>query len=135
MHNLSFLVGLGAVVSCWTPLASAVVPTWFPVLAERAAGSLDNFIASERPRALEGVLENIGAGGSKVSGAGPGVVVASPSKEDPNCTSLNCSLSSPTTHCVSISLYTRKGIVHHTNFHNDISLVAHLVGFLLSEQE
>ncbi|KAL8627892.1 hypothetical protein Q9189_006421 [Teloschistes chrysophthalmus] len=84
MPGLSFLVGLSAVLSCWIPLASAVLPTWLPHVAERATGSLDTFIASERSRALQGVLDNIGAGGSKVPAAEPGLVVASPSKEDPN---------------------------------------------------
>lgn len=93
MVGLSFLVGLSAVCSCWIPLASSVVPPWLPLVAERATGSLDTFIASEHSRALQGVVDNIGAGGSKVPGAEPGLVVASPSKEDPNCRSLSgCTL-------------------------------------------
>jgi len=52
---------------------------------ERATGSLDDFIASEGPIALQGVLNNIGSSGSKVAGAAPGLVVASPSKSNPDC--------------------------------------------------
>lgn len=56
-----------------------------PQLGARA---LDPFVASERATALQGALNNIGPNGSKVPGAGPGFVVASPSKANPNCTYL-----------------------------------------------
>ena len=46
---------------------------------------LDSFIAAERVIALQGVLNNIGADGSKVQGASDGIIVASPSKSDPDC--------------------------------------------------
>ncbi|KAF2804608.1 extracellular glucoamylase protein [Mytilinidion resinicola] len=45
---------------------------------------VDSFIASESPIALAGVLANIGSSGSKASGAASGIVVASPSKSDPD---------------------------------------------------
>lgn len=48
--------------------------------------NLNSFISSERKTALQGVLNNIGPDGSKVSGAG-NYVVASPSKANPDCTS------------------------------------------------
>lgn len=51
----------------------------------RATGSLDSWLTSESPVAQEGVLNNIGAKGVKVPGASAGVVVASPSKVNPNC--------------------------------------------------
>lgn len=125
MPGLSFLVGLSAVLSCWIPLASAVLPTWLPHVAERATGSLDTFIASERSRALQGVLDNIGAGGSKVPAAEPGLVVASPSKEDPNCRSLfSCTL-----HILWRILCDRPAHA------NGGRLVAHLAGRLLSRKE
>lgn len=54
-------------------------------LEPRATGSLDSFIATESPIALQGVLNNIGADGADASGASAGVVVASPSKSDPDC--------------------------------------------------
>lgn len=52
---------------------------------ERATGSLASFIASEGPVALQGVLNNIGSGGSFAPGVEAGLVVASPSKANPDC--------------------------------------------------
>lgn len=52
---------------------------------ERATGSLDDFLASEGPIALQGVLNNIGSAGSKAAGAESGLVVASPSRSNPDC--------------------------------------------------
>lgn len=46
---------------------------------------LSSFIAKNRPVALQGILNNIGPDGAKVAGAGPGLVIASPSKADPDC--------------------------------------------------
>lgn len=51
----------------------------------QAGGSLDTWLAAESPIALQGVLNNIGAGGAKVTGARAGIVVASPSKNEPPC--------------------------------------------------
>ncbi|OBT61380.1 hypothetical protein VE03_09247 [Pseudogymnoascus sp. 23342-1-I1] len=45
---------------------------------------VDAFIATQGPIALQGVLNNIGSAGSGASGASAGIVVASPSKTDPN---------------------------------------------------
>jgi hypothetical protein len=52
----------------------------------RASGSLSSFVASESATAKQGVLNNIGPNGSKVSGAASGLVIASPSTSNPNCT-------------------------------------------------
>ncbi|KAL1969255.1 hypothetical protein VTN77DRAFT_9447 [Rasamsonia byssochlamydoides] len=65
-----------------TPAAFARVPP--ARVAARATGSLDSFLATETPIALQGVLNNIGANGADVAGASPGIVVASPSKSDPD---------------------------------------------------
>lgn len=46
---------------------------------------LDEFLNTQEPIAVQGVLANIGSSGSKVSGAADGIVVASPSKSDPDC--------------------------------------------------
>lgn len=51
---------------------------------------LDAFIAAERAIALQGVLDNIGPDGARVPGASAGYVVASPSKNNPNCDSAPC---------------------------------------------
>ncbi|KAL9600100.1 MAG: hypothetical protein Q9179_003331 [Wetmoreana sp. 5 TL-2023] len=70
-------------ISSWIQTSLAVPSIWLP-LSERATGSLDTFIASESPVALQGVLNNIGSTGAKAVGVDPGLVVASPSKTDPD---------------------------------------------------
>lgn len=47
-------------------------------------GDLASFITNERPVALQGILNNIGATGDLVQGADAGVVVASPSTDNPD---------------------------------------------------
>lgn len=47
--------------------------------------SLEAFVAAESPIALRKLLCNIGSTGCAVAGANPGIVVASPSKHDPDC--------------------------------------------------
>lgn len=46
---------------------------------------ISKFIVQNRPVALQGILDNIGPDGAKVAGAGTGLVIASPSKADPDC--------------------------------------------------
>jgi len=46
--------------------------------------TLDEYIATEAPIALDGILANIGPSGSKSLGAKAGVVLASPNKVDPD---------------------------------------------------
>ena len=48
------------------------------------AGDLSSFITNERSVALQGILDNVGAAGALVQGADAGVVVASPSTDNPN---------------------------------------------------
>ncbi|KAJ5939399.1 Glycoside hydrolase family 13 [Penicillium verhagenii] len=50
----------------------------------RRQSDLSSYIQSEGSIAQQGVLSNIGANGSKVAGASSGIVVASPSKVNPN---------------------------------------------------
>lgn len=52
---------------------------------QRVNSPISKFIVQNRPVALQGILDNIGPGGAKVAGAGPGLVIASPSKADPDC--------------------------------------------------
>ncbi|SMR53207.1 unnamed protein product [Zymoseptoria tritici ST99CH_1E4] len=54
------------------------------VLQPRATGSLSSWLSTQSSVARQGVLDNIGASGVKVEGASPGLVVASPSKSDPD---------------------------------------------------
>lgn len=46
---------------------------------------LDAWLERQVPIARQGVLNNIGPDGKKVEGAHAGIVVASPSKSDPDC--------------------------------------------------
>lgn len=55
------------------------------ILAPRATGSLDTWLASESAVARQGILDNIGSAGAYAANAKPGIVVASPSTSDPNC--------------------------------------------------
>jgi len=50
-----------------------------------AVNDLDAFIEKQRAISLQRVLDNIGPDGSRVEGAAAGVIVASPTKDDPNC--------------------------------------------------
>lgn len=47
--------------------------------------SVDDFINSEEPIALERLICNIGSNGCEATSADPGVVIASPSRNDPPC--------------------------------------------------
>lgn len=77
-YQLSALCALGSL-----SVAQAAVAR--NPLHVRASGSLDSFLATETPIALQGVLNNIGPSGQNAPGASAGIVVASPSQEDPNC--------------------------------------------------
>lgn len=48
------------------------------------ADDLDTFVEKQRAISVQGVLNNIGPDGSKASGAGAGVIIASPSTENPD---------------------------------------------------
>ena len=47
--------------------------------------SLDAFVKSQADTSIKGVLANIGSDGSKAQGVSAGIVVASPSKTNPDC--------------------------------------------------
>lgn len=53
--------------------------------AELLKRSVDSFIATESPIAMNDLLCNIGAAGTCAAGAHSGVVIASPDKVNPNC--------------------------------------------------
>ncbi len=46
---------------------------------------VDSFVTTEEPIALQKLLCNIGANGCAVAGASSGLVIASPSKSNPDC--------------------------------------------------
>ena len=53
-------------------------------LVERAP--IDDFINIQRQRSMTGVRDNLGPVGAKAPGAPGGILIASPSRNDPNCT-------------------------------------------------
>lgn len=55
-----------------------------PVQDKRQA-SLDSYIKSQADVSIKGVLANIGPDGSKAQGVSAGLVLASPSRSDPDC--------------------------------------------------
>ena len=65
-----------------------------PLLQQRETGSLDSFTATELPIALQGILNNIGPAGALVPGAAPGLVIASPTQNNPDCTYHHSTISS-----------------------------------------
>ncbi|KAL8804249.1 MAG: hypothetical protein Q9182_002703 [Xanthomendoza sp. 2 TL-2023] len=83
MLYFALFVGLGSIITYWTQISLAVGPTWHHS-AKGSSSDLDNFITSERPIALQRVLDNIGGIGAKAVGADPGIVIASPSKLNPD---------------------------------------------------
>lgn len=54
---------------------------------EKRQSSLEQFITRETDISIRGVLANIGPDGSKVPGVPAGIVIASPSRSDPDCES------------------------------------------------
>jgi glucoamylase len=56
-----------------------------PVNSQRRQTSVDGFVKSQADISIKGVLANIGTDGSKAQGASAGIVVASPSKSNPDC--------------------------------------------------
>ncbi|KAE8323689.1 Six-hairpin glycosidase-like protein [Aspergillus sergii] len=74
MRN-NFLFSLNAI-------AGAVAHPSFPV--HKRQSDVNAFIETQTPIAKQGVLNNIGADGKLVEGAAAGIVVASPSKSDPD---------------------------------------------------
>ncbi|KAL8693611.1 MAG: hypothetical protein Q9224_003722 [Gallowayella concinna] len=83
MLYIALFVGLISIITYWTEISLAVDPSCHPS-ANGSSSDLNNFIASERSIALQGVLDNIGGIGVKAVGADPGLVIASPSKLNPD---------------------------------------------------
>ncbi|KAJ5212773.1 uncharacterized protein N7498_004419 [Penicillium cinerascens] len=67
---------------CALTLGQAVLAA--PHLEARATGSLDTWLASETSVARQGILHNIGASGVYAASAKPGIVIASPSTDNPD---------------------------------------------------
>lgn len=69
-------------------LAFSSWATAAPQLNARATGSVDSWFASETTVALDGILANIGADGEFSKSAKSGIVIASPSTDNPDCEEL-----------------------------------------------
>lgn len=84
MHALSSLLLLGGYA------AQAVFGRPETARLQRKADVLkrdvDSFIATEEPIAYAQILCNVGPSGCHASGVGSGLVLASPSQSDPDCT-------------------------------------------------
>jgi glucoamylase len=66
-------------------LAACSIPSVFAD-PYRAPPNLAKQIEQENKVAFQGVLDNIGPHGRKAPGASAGVIIASPSTQDPDCT-------------------------------------------------
>ena len=87
--------------------AQPLLVDYFPFLDndERSHSSLENFIASESPVALRAILNNTGFRGAMTPGVEAGLVIASPSKANPDCQCLSLSYSNSYTIQLSHSLF------------------------------
>ena len=63
----------------------AATAAWAASAAVFFPHDLTTYIASEESIALQGVLDNLGPDGELAPGAAAGVLVASPSTDNPNC--------------------------------------------------
>lgn len=79
--------GLAMIIPLLTILNVALAATQAPISIPQA--SLDEWLSNEVDVALTGILNNIGSEGAWAHGAKPGVVVASPSTNDPDCTTIS----------------------------------------------
>lgn len=77
-HGLTMIISLLAILN--VALAATQEPISIPQT------SLDEWLSNEVEVALTGILNNIGSEGAWAHEAKPGVVVASPSTNEPDCT-------------------------------------------------
>ena len=75
--------GLLSIFYGWTQISLPLLSAWYVVVGPTASG-LESFIAYERSVALQGVLKNLGVK-DKGTEVDPGVIIASPSQQDPDC--------------------------------------------------
>lgn len=58
-----------------------------PLELQKQQASINKFIKSQAQVSINGVLANIGPNGSKAPGVPAGILIASPSRSDPDCES------------------------------------------------
>jgi glucoamylase len=83
MHAVSSLLLLGTLV--FQSVLGRPDATRVRREGEILKRSVDSFVATESPIALSRLLCNIGSTGCYASGASSGIVIASPSKNNPDC--------------------------------------------------
>lgn len=80
------ILGFAAAIATGLYCAGPAYPSF--ILPNRISSQppqpLESWLEQERPIALQGILDNIGPTGSKATGAKPGIIIASPSKSDPD---------------------------------------------------
>ncbi|KAF2091614.1 carbohydrate-binding module family 20 protein [Saccharata proteae CBS 121410] len=75
-------MGLAGLIGALFSQYSYAIPAGTPLLKRQE--TLDTYIATESPIALQGVLDNIGSDGADASGVDSGIVIASPSQNNPD---------------------------------------------------
>lgn len=83
MVSSKFFALVGVIASA-LPCAAYGLPSQTNI---KRQDTLESWIASESAVAYTNILENIGSDGTDASGASSGIVIASPSKSDPDCKS------------------------------------------------
>ncbi|RHZ65207.1 putative glucoamylase/glucan 1,4-alpha-glucosidase [Aspergillus thermomutatus] len=78
---LTIAIGVLTTVSALSDPAQIVIPA---IITPQTTDPLESWLAAETPYALDGVLNNIGPNGAKATGAGSGIVIASPSRSNPD---------------------------------------------------
>jgi glucoamylase len=61
-----------------------------PLVSQKRQASIDSFVQTQAAISINAVLANIGTDGSKAQGVPAGIVVASPSRSDPDCKPKHC---------------------------------------------
>ena len=85
----------------------------FHINENGSISSLENFIAFEGPVALQAILNNTGFRGAMAPGVGAGLVIASPSKMNPDCQCLSSSYQQSLYHAtVTVSSPPLHGVVY-----------------------
>ena len=105
--SMLFLPLFIRVIAAVRLIAQPLLLDYFPFLDndERSPSSLENFIAFEGPVALRAILNNTGFRGAVTPGVEAGLVIASPSKANPDCQCLSLSYSNSYTIQLSHSLF------------------------------
>jgi glucoamylase len=79
---LTIAIGVLTTVSALSDPAQIVIPA---IITPQTTDLLESWLAQETSYALDGVFNNIGPNGAKATGAGSGIVIASPSQSNPDC--------------------------------------------------